>query len=564
VAETPPGPASRTELKLEVSHLAPFASLLGVSPEAKLDGRLEVSASLRAPAETASWEGEGTVSAFSATLGGRGLSLSRPVPFRIEKGKLAFEKAEIAETSVPGGGHSLTPSTATLSGSVGVEAPYPLDLAATANLDAALLAPFAGDASLSGRLLIDARAAGTPSRLEPSGRVVLESIDYRPAGGGAPIEGITGALTVANGRLTTRDLTMRYSGGAVSVSATATLEGLSMASLRAAMHLAGVRLEPFAGFSATISGDLRVEGDPALHTARGEIVVDRAVYDADVGISLAAFLSGKRNVTVVSAVGPFDAMALDVRLSIPPSAIAVRNNVAHVDLSGDLVFRGNYGRPVLYGQLEAEEGGRLKLRDLSYELVSGKIIFSNPSRIEPFFDVDARTSVRTSQGDYRVRVVLTGTPARLAARFSSDPQLTEAQIVSLLVSGTLPASAVPGAPVGGTTSSDASVTQAARDLLTGLASEALTGRTKQFFRLDRLQIDPNFQGTSFTGPRVTIGKTFGRNVTATIAYQFGSASNAQQQVITLEYQISPTAFLQAVQDEYGVYSLELKLRQQLR
>jgi hypothetical protein len=63
---------------------------------------------------------------------------------------------------------------------------------------------------------------------------------------------------------------------------------------------------------------------------------------------------------------------------------------------------------------------------------------------------------------------------------------------------------------------------------------------------------------------VTIGKTFGRNFTATIAYQFGSASNAQQQVISLEYQISPTAFVQAMQDEYGVYSIEIVFRNQLR
>ena len=178
--------------------------------------------------------------------------------------------------------------------------------------------------------------------------------------------------------------------------------------------------------------------------------------------------------------------------------------------------------------------------------------------------MDARTRDPDEPGRLRVRVVVTGTPTRLSASFTSDPQLTEAQIISLLASGTLPPTATPGAPVGSTTSSDASVSQAARDLLTGLATEALTSRTKEFFRLDRLQIDPNFQGTSFTGPRVTIGKTFGKNFTATIAYQFGSASNAQQQVISLEYQISPTAFIQAMQDEYGVYSIEIVFRKQLR
>ncbi len=559
-AETP-GEGAATTLRLATIRLGPFATLLGLPPEARLDGRLEVAATLRSPAENAPWAGDGTISTFTARLYDHTFAIARPVPYRVDGGRIILERAEASEIPGPGGTAPVTPSTVSLAGSVGLSAPYALDLAVTANLDASLLSTFAAPASLAGRLLLDGKLGGTAGRPEPSGRAVLEAVDYRPATGAA-FEGITGSISVAGDRMTTRDLTMRYSGGTVDLSASALLDGLHLTNLRATAHLGSLRIQPATGFKATISGDLRIDGDVALRSARGEIVVERALYDTDVSLDLASFLSGRRG--VISVAGPFDAVALDIRILIPPSSVEVRNNVAHLKLGGDLLLRGNVGRPVLYGQVEAEDGGRLRLRDQNYDLTSGKIIFSNPSRIEPFFDVDVRTSVRTSQGEYRVRAVVTGTPERLAAKFSSDPQLTEAQIVSLLASGTLPANATTAAPVGSTASSDASVTQAARDLLTGLATEALTSRTKQFFRLDRLQIDPNFVGTSFTGPRVTVGKTFGRNFTATIAYQFGSASNAQQQVISLEYQISPTAFVQAIQDEYGVYSIEIVFRNQLR
>ncbi|MGE5346331.1 MAG: translocation/assembly module TamB domain-containing protein, partial [Acidithiobacillales bacterium] len=442
-------------------------------------------------------------------------------------------------------------------------APYPLDRSASASVNANLLGPLVAPASLAGRLVVEGKAAGTVLKPELAGRATLEGIDLKPSGG-APFEAITGTVTVTGGRLTARDVSLRYSGGTIDLNATAALEGLRMTSLRAALRLAKLRIEPMSGLSAIMSGDIRLEGDAAIRSARGEIVVDRALYAADVGLTLGSLLSGRRSVAVASVGGPFDSVALDVRIVLPPSSVEVRNDIARLKLSGDLLLRGNVGRPVLFGQLEAETGGRLRLRDQNYDLNSGKIIFSNPSRIEPFFDVDAETSIRTSGGDYRVRVIVTGTPERLAARFSSDPQLPEAQIISLLATGALPPSAIPGAGGSSTASSDASVAQAARDLLAGLATEALTSRTKEFFRLDRLQIDPNFQGSSFTGPRVTVGKTFGKNFTATIAYQFGSANNAQQQVISLEYEISPTAFLQAMQDEYGVYSIELKFRRQLR
>jgi hypothetical protein len=561
--ETPPVGGAPTAIRLTVERLAPFSNFLGLPPEAGLDGHVELSASVRSPAESAPLLGDGSLSALSAKLWGHTFSISRPVTFRIDQGRILFDRAELAEVAGPGGVSPVMPSTAAVSGSFGFGTPYPLDLSVTANLDAALLTPIVAPASLSGRLLLEGKIAGTASRPEPSGRTVLEAIDFRTAGGTA-FEGITGTLLMAGDRVTARDLSMRTLGGTVDLNATATLYGLHLTNVRAAAHLGALRLQPFPGFRATVSGDVRIDGDSTLRSARGEIVVDRAVYDADLNLGLGSLLSGKRSATVSSAPGPFDAVALDVRIFAPASSVEVRNNVARLKLGGDLLLRGNVGRPVVYGQLETEEGGRLRLRDQNYDLVSGKIIFSNPSRIEPFFDVDARTSIRTSQGEYRVKAIVTGTPARLSAQFSSDPPLTEAQIVSLMASGNLPATATSGGLVGGTASSDASVSQAARDLLTGLATEAITSRGKEFFRLDRLQIDPNFQGTSFTGPRVTIGKTFGKNFTATIAYQFGSANNAQQQVISLVYEISPTAFVQAMQDEYGVYSVELIFRKTLR
>ena len=408
---------------------------------------------------------------------------------------------------------------------------------------------------------MDAKVAGNAGKPEVSGRVVLEAVDFRPAQGSA-IEGITGTLHLSPDRVTADDVHFRYSGGTVDAGGVLTLDGAKLAGLRANFHLSALRFQPVSGLRTTVSGDLRLDGDTAVRSARGEIVLDRTVYDADLNLDLTLLLSGKRS-AATSTAGAFDAVALDVRIVAPRGSIEIKNNVARLKLSGDLLLRGNVGRPVLFGQLDVEEGGRLKLSDLNYEVASGKVIFSNPSKIEPFFDVDARTTVRTAQGDYRVRVVVTGTPTRLAPRFTSEPLLSEAHIISLLATGTLPATAVGGAGAGNP-SSDESVAKAARDLLTGLATAAITGRTKEFFRLDRLQIDPNYVGSTFTGPRVTIGKTFGRNFSATVAYQFGSSNSRQQQVITLEYQLSPNAFLQAMQDENGIYSIDLKFRQRLR
>jgi len=254
----------------------------------------------------------------------------------------------------------------------------------------------------------------------------------------------------------------------------------------------------------------------------------------------------------------FDSVALDVRILAPLSSIEVRNDIARLRASGELVARGTWGHPLLFGTLEAEEGGQLTLKNLRYEVLSARVLFSNPQKVEPYFELEARTNVK----DYQVGLGLSGTPTRLVPRFTSDPPLSDAQIVSLLATGELPGTTTLGVPVGTSpVSTDESISSAARELIASLATEAVTSRTKQFFRLDRLQIDPVFVGSSFDAPRLTIGKSIGRDLSVTYSYK---ASTNQEQIIIVEYQLSSRAFLQGVRDETGVYSVDLKFRQRLR
>jgi len=45
-------------------------------------------------------------------------------------------------------------------------------------------------------------------------------------------------------------------------------------------------------------------------------------------------------------------------------------------------------------------------------VLAAKLLFSNPSKIDPYFEVEARTDVK----DYRVTVALSGTMSRIVLR----------------------------------------------------------------------------------------------------------------------------------------------------
>ena len=80
--------------------------------------------------------------------------------------------------------------------------------------------------------------------------------------------------------------------------------------------------------------------------------------------------------------------------------------------SADLQLRGTYDRPVLFGRAEVERG-EVTFEGRRYLVTRGTIEFTNPTRIEPFFDVEAETHVRVPGQTYRVTVRAAGTMERL-------------------------------------------------------------------------------------------------------------------------------------------------------
>ena len=559
VEVSPGGPSGRSwQARVELASLAPLGSLLGLPEDAGFDGRLSAGASFTPGASAQELEGAGELSAARFTAWGRTLTLRGGTPFTVSGGRVSFDRLTLAEAARPET-PSGVPTSVTFSGSAQFVAPYALDVAASGSVDAPLLNAFVAPLRLAGRLTLDARLGGTASSPVVTGRAALDGVDVTSPEGGPAFEAATGSLLFSEGRVTISDLSVRYGGGTVDLGGSILLDGWKVTGMRVTALISHVKASPFDGFRATFSGNLLLLGDSAPRAVRGELTFDRALYDRDLSIDLATLLQRKRVTTIGASPTFFDPMTLDVRLVAPPESIEVRTNVARLRASGELFARGSWGHPLLFGEIRAEEGGRLTLQGQRYDLLSARVLFSNPIRIEPFFELEAQGTI----SKYVVTFSLTGTASRLSTRFSSDPQLSEAQIISLMATGDVPSTSVAGGPIGpAPISSDESVSKAARELLASLASNAVTSRTKEFFRLDRFQIDPAFStGSTFDAPRITVGKSLGKDFNATVSFVL---SSNQQQIITLDYQLSSTAFLQARLDENGVYSLELRFRQRLR
>ena len=125
----------------------------------------------------------------------------------------------------------------------------------------------------------------------------------------------------------------------------------------------------------------------------------------------------------------------DIEIEVP-STFKVENNIARLTANANFTLRGTYDRPSWFGHADILERGELLLLGRRYRITKGTIDLPNPTRLEPFFDVEAETNVRVPGQTYRVVVGFQGTPDRRPVlSLSSEPPLSSSADVRVAVFG---------------------------------------------------------------------------------------------------------------------------------
>jgi len=218
----------------------------------------------------------------------------------------------------------------------------------------------------------------------------------------------------------------------------------------------------------------------------------------------------KRKVLILSvaALAAFTLTAQEKKEAAPKSAAG---GILHPEMA---VENGSYDKPMLFGHAEVDRG-ELLFEGRRYKVTRGTIDFTNPTRIDPFFDIEAETSVRVPYQTYRVTVRAAGTFDRLQQpSFESDPPLPAADVVALLFSATqrpTGAAELRALQNPNQTETDILTTRATLALASPL-SEGVGKVVEQTFGVDTFQLTPTFidpySDTARVNPsaRLTIGK----------------------------------------------------------
>jgi translocation and assembly module TamB len=280
---------------------------------------------------------------------------------------------------------------------------------------------------------------------------------------------------------------------------------------------------------------------------RGVVDLDRVYYLTDLKLGPAQLLRRllqKQRLEIVETDEFLASTQLNVTVRAP-GAVRVRNNVANLHGSADLALRGTLAAPVVFGRVEVDAGGSVRYGDNDYEIDRAVVNFTNPYRIEPVFDIVARTTVDA----YKVKLTLSGTVDRLKPVFSSDPPIPENEVLGLLATGQASTSTA-------SSQNDLSQGVGAEAFLYGQAASLVGQRVGNLFGLDSFRVEP-LTGASSTlsSVRVTVGKRLRRNLYVTYSVD---PSGTQEQIFKVEWQVRPELALILTQNGDGSYALDAR------
>jgi len=348
-----------------------------------------------------------------------------------------------------------------------------------------------------------------------------------------------------NGReIVLESMSGHIGGGTVNVTGKVTTEDFVVKEFGFVLEIADAIFRYPEGLSSKIDGTLIFQGTPESKGLKGEINLEKASYEKNMNLRSLIFELRKKKAKSEQMLPFIGNTELNIHITGKKN-LWINNNIAKLPLEVDLILKGTVDHPLLFGRMEALDGTFVFSRN-DFKVISAAIDFVSPDAIKPVMDIHASTVVR----EYRIDMRLSGTVDRVNLTLSSDPDLSETDILALLTTGQ--------------TATEASETLAevgafeATAFLTAPIQEKLEETLSDIIKVDRFQVDPYYSNsTSSGGARLTVGK---RLMDERLYVTYTTGLTTVEELIKLEYLLSRNVFLVGERDELGRMSGDLKFR----
>jgi translocation and assembly module TamB len=564
-----PGREAELAFRFHDSSLDPYVRLF--EPRLLPYVSAVVSGSVRVVGELANVDRllvDGTVDAVDVKILDYAVHNAAPVRLALDHGEIRLQQLELVGED----------TRLAVSGAIDLKDDR-IALKASGDANLGVLQGFFRDVRSSGRATLAAAVDGPLKRPVFSGSATVTDGRMRHFSLPNALDAINGTIRFDGGGVRFDDLRATFGGGAVQFGGRIGFDGYVPSDLNLTARGEDMRLRVPEGVRSLVSADLALTGSYRSPTLGGTVTVKNAIWARRVDAPGSIFdLASRRAPSTDGRAGlvaadPVQGLPLKFDIEIlVPSTLRVENNLARMVANADFNLRGTYDRPVVFGHADIERG-EVIFEGRRYRITRGSMDFTNPNRIEPFFDVEAETSVRVPGQTYRVTVDLAGTSEQLRPSVSSDPPLPTADVLALLLS-TVRSTLDPRQDPAPELRALQNPTQTQTDILSSRATQALTSPissevgkvVEQTFGVDTFQLSPSFidpysTQTARLNPtaRLTIGKRISDRVYLTFSRSLNTTTN--DQIVLLEIDQSDlVSWILSRNEDSQTYALEFRVR----
>jgi translocation and assembly module TamB len=382
---------------------------------------------------------------------------------------------------------------------------------------------------LRGRLVADTRVSGTPDAPRANGTMQVTGVALTLPTMGVSYRGGELIGRMAGDELRIERLQLRTGKNELlTAQGVVRLRPLTDPSLNLNAELKQFRISNSATLKSVATGKLRLQGTAAAPTLSGALTLGRT--DIIVGAAQAAATVEKVELTpqdlrqLARTFGPavlarankspglVDRFRLDMNLRLPRQVWFRKRGTpkADIELSGRIRLRQEPGQPMqFFGRVEPVPGrGSLDIYGREFRLTGGDITLAGPTD-STLLDVTAQYQVPTQGGldDEGVLIDVTakGHPDSLSLEFRGDPEMSQDDMLSYIVTGK-PASDNPLAE--GSAGQQSAGEMGAEIALSGL-TQNLSDVAEEELGLDVFQIrQEGLQGLTLTAGRYVGSRVF--------------------------------------------------------
>jgi autotransporter translocation and assembly factor TamB len=353
------------------------------------------------------------------------------------------------------------------------------------------------------------------------------------------LDNFQGTVTFVNKSFSLQSVNGEIGGGKVEGNGQLLLDGSGLRSLTFNFQGRDLRLYPMDRASCLVHPDLTLKYEQKRLLLSGTMNFQSVEWQREIDERI-VFSTHSELTTAESRIK--EMLRLDIAMN--SENILMNNSLGRIRGRFALRLTGTASFPILSGTCEGSQG-EIYFSGRPFNVLKAKLVFNNKFFIDPLIRIESEAFIQ----NYRIRFDIHGSASHAKPELAASPPLPTQDILALVSLGEL---------FKRSGSAEVSSQQSSTAMVSAKLTEDIQNRANQLLGINLLRIDPVLPGqSSVDTSRLTIGKTIGKDL---IVVYSTNLSTSRQEILYLQYQLSPAISLIAMRNEEGRYSLDLRLR----